>query len=733
MSTPSSSRKNSPRKFVSESSDTRSLTSSKFAQLLSKFEVIEAVSSVGSPPLTSSKTKPVSAIKVTSTIEQTSSSASKPSSHASTRIRERGSTGSSHVSSGRFVPSSQEPPRARRVKTFGAQSPVISTRNVDSRARHKSVAERRIMFEAADQQARKCFGVYLLEDNTDCPIEIEASSPTRTSIPRSPSKLAHSKSWQSIKTRRSAAEPRPEDAPTTPNPNHAAKTFSLTSHTVPSPRTLLASDDPFGSWRSPLNRPDDSWTSFKRSSLVMSAPDASPSYIKSQYTELTPKSVQAVSTSRIKLDDVRDDTFVEKNNVTIEETRHNGWVRNARKIASSLSNTVSAGSSSLQRKSRGSHDAPSQALSNTSGLISFRFARESTPSRSSLPRSRISNLRRQFDQLRDQPVASVAPLETKQRESILTKNEAPNSPSRRPLLLYSDSSESEIFNVPISRSKSYAPCWSRAAVESPQTPVGRRNTEKFISPLKQKIDLFESLDCHAPSLNSPRSIDAGKQSISKINKRKNSVVGPLRTFKGTLRRISTSCRRIPSEWSKTSSRDIGASQFRGFDDDTVVQDDQAVGFAADEPLSPHSIDAIPGQPVLGQTFLTNEIISPLLLEKTSSLPQSSITQAGFNTDGEAGLSVAPPPLFAEPQRRFSHTKHALSRAANRFSLPDIEKELELIELLEDSHQPVPAHNPFVSKVVCELEQPRPVRANELKRLVSLCKEKVRKISAGRSE
>jgi hypothetical protein len=44
------------------------------------------------------------------------------------------------------------------VKTFGTQSPVISTRNADSKTRQKSVAERRIMFEAADQQARMCFG-----------------------------------------------------------------------------------------------------------------------------------------------------------------------------------------------------------------------------------------------------------------------------------------------------------------------------------------------------------------------------------------------------------------------------------------------------------------------------------------------------------------------------------------------------------------------------------------------
>jgi hypothetical protein len=32
-----------------------------------------------------------------------------------------------------------------------------------------------------------------------------------------------------------------------------------------------------------------------------------------------------------------------------------------------------------------------------------------------------------------------------------------------------------------------------------------------------------------------------------------------------------------------------------------------------------------------------------------------------------------------------------------------------------------------------LDQPRPMRANEVRRLVSLCKDKVRRISGGRSE
>jgi hypothetical protein len=169
---------------------------------------------------------------------------------------------------------------------------------------------------------------------------------------------------------------------------------------------------------------------------------------------------------------------------------------------------------------------------------------------------------------------------------------------------------------------------------------------------------------------------------------------------------------------------------RSSDTSPVAQEQAAT--VAGEALSPCTTDVIPIQPILKQTFLTNEI-SPLVLEKPLSFPRAPSTRPGFNMDGEAGLGVAPLPLFAEPQRRFSRTKNVLSRAANRLSLPDIEKEFELIELLEDNLKSVSDDSPPVSKARCLLEQPKPVNAKELKRLVSLCKEKVRKISGGRSE
>ncbi|KAJ4247157.1 hypothetical protein NW762_013296 [Fusarium torreyae] len=721
MTTPPPSMRTSPRKILSESSDTRSLTSSNFAQLLSRFEVLDTVSSAPNSSRASPKSKTTSTVNFSTIPGQISSSFLKQLSQGSTRIRERSSTESSRFSPGRFIPSSQASPRPRRARTFGTRSPVPSN-NASSKSRQKSVAERRMMFETASQK------------------EGISVTPRTSTLPRSTSKLAHSKSWQSIKARRSDPKSQTNSAVTLQNPTSSNKisvsnAFSPSSRVVPSPRSIIASDDTYDTWRSPLKRPDDSWPSFKRRSFAVPAPDASPSYIKSQYVEMSPHTIQTVSTSQVNLNPVLADDFIENHNISIEETRRHGWARNARKIASSLSNTVSTGSSSLRDRSRGSQDASIQAPGSLSAFMPFKLMRENNPSRSRLPCSRISSLRRKFDQPKEQSPVSI-PLNPKRRESTFAKDGVSSSPSRTPLLKSSMTSDFGELDARSFRSKSYASHRSHKSTDLPQTPVSRRNTEKHISPLKQKIDLFESLDRHNPNPEVSNSTVGDRKSLIKFSKRKNSVVGPLRDFKATLRRISTSRQRTPSEWSTTSSRDIDIFQRRSPDNSPVARDEQAAASAvvsvANEPLSPHTVDSIPEQPILSQTFLTNKI-SPLVLDKPLSLPSASVARTGFNIDGEAGLSVAPPPLFAEPHRRFSCTKQALSRTANRLSLPDVEKEIELIELLENDRQRMLGTSPWISKARCNLEQPRPVRANELRRLVGLCKEKVRKLSGGRSE
>ncbi|KAF5231368.1 hypothetical protein FAUST_9338 [Fusarium austroamericanum] len=707
MTSPLFSSTTSPRKIISESSETRSLTSSKLAQLVSKFEFLNAVASVGSSPRGSSITKPLTAIASSSVAGQTPSKLPKPLSQGTIDTRERCSI-DSHLSSNRFTTSSREPILARRAQTFGTKSPVTPNKSVDVKSRQKSVAERRKIFETASQQD----GLSL--------------SPRATLVSRPPSRLAHSKSWRSLKSRRSAEQSSADHEPTDQESNTASKTLSPTSRFVPSPRTLLASEDPFVTWRSPLNRPDDSWTSFKRSSLVTTAPDASPSYIRSQYTEASPQIEKRLSANDVKFESVRRNDAVQRKAST-EENRHHGWVRHAQKIASSLSNTVYGGTSSTRNKSLASPDAFDQVPFSKNDLMSFKLRGKSDTSRPKLPHSKISGFRKKLEQSKEQPSVEFALINRKRRESVPTTVGAAVSPSQLPLLKSFSSSESDVLKTPKVGLK------SRMPVGSLRNSVGRRNTEKNDSPLKQKISLFESLNRH----NSvPDTLHVGFDSQQTFVKpreheRKESVIAPLRSFRGKLRRISTSCRRTPSEWSTTSSRDFGNST-RSSGTSPVAQEEQIATAATEEPRSPHTIDPIPSNPTLKQTLLTNEI-SPLVLEKPLSFPRASITRTGFNIDGEAGLGIAPLPLFAEPQRRFSRTKHILSRATNRRSLPDVETEFELLELLEDDLKSLSEESPPISKAGCLLEQPRPVRASELRRLVSMCKDKVRKISGGRSE
>ncbi|CEI66585.1 hypothetical protein FVEN_g10215 [Fusarium venenatum] len=704
----------SPRKIISEGSETRSLAGGKLAQLVSKFEFLDAVSSVGNSPHGLSKPNLITSVTSPSIVGQTPSRLPKISSQQSTNARERSSI-DSHLSSNRFTTSSQEPILARRVQTFGTKSPATPSKSVDIKSRQKSVSERRNIFETANQQA----GLSV--------------SPRASLVPRPPSRLAHSKSWRSLKSRCSAAQSSAYHESTDHDPNTASKTRSPTSRFIPSPRTLLASDDPFVKWRSPLTRPDDSWTSFKRSNLATTAPDASPSYIRSQYTEVSPQIDKRPSAHDVKFESVRRNDPVQRQAPT-EENRHHGWVRHAQKIASSLSNTVYGGTSSTQNKSLTSPDLFDQGPFSKNDIMSFKLTSTRSTSRSKLPHSKISGFRKRLEQSKERPSVAFALGNKKRHESVPTTVGAPISSLELPLLKSFSSSESEVLNTPKIRSKSHTPCRSQTPMRSLQNPVGRRNTEKNDSPLKQKISLFESLERRNSASNDLHVGIDSQQAFVKPDKheRRDSIIAPLRSFPGKLRRISTSCRRTPSEWSTTSSRDVGNSTMQSSDTSLVAQEEQIVTATAEEPLSPHTIDPIPLQPILKQTFLTNEI-SPLVLEKPLSFPRASVARTGFNIDGEAGPGIAPLPLFAEPQRRFSRTKHVLSRAANRVYLPDTETEFELLELLEDNLKCVSEESPPISNARCLLEQPRPVRANELRRLVSMCKDKVRKISGGRSE
>ncbi|KAF4973232.1 hypothetical protein FZEAL_9384 [Fusarium zealandicum] len=708
MATPSS--MPSPRSIFPAGSE--SCGGNTFAQLVSRFEILDVVSNVGSrrDSHASPKTKPGSAVKGPSTIHRQSPRLQKQFSHASTRTRDRSSTNSSQISPGRFItPRRGGSPRPRRAQTLGTKSPTILRSDATMRPRQQSVAERRKMFESADN---------------------------KFTATQSASKLAHSKSWQSIKKKRSAPGPQTK---TTASPSTSLSTTAtqvqqypslLPASTtgIPSPRTLIASDDPFGTWRTPMSRPDDSWSSFKRDSFVVTVSDTSPSYIKSQYIEQDLCKVPSASKTQVNIEPVLNNRTVEAQSLSTEDPQHQGWVQNARKMASSLSSSLPVAAASARTQSHPSRNVPRQAPDAVTTFKSFRFGRTNTSSRQNLPRSRISSLRRKFDLPKSETAASVPFDDTKRRQNTFTKAEIPDWPSRIPLAKSSTISD---LGSAKSRSKSHAPCWDQQPGDQPRTPIGRRKTEKNISPLKQRIDLFESLDSPSPASGRSEPVLEKRKSLVSNTHGKGPSASQLKALKGTLRRISTSFRRSSSEWSTTSSRQNTME---------IAQVKDKEGIPADKdrmPFSPHTFGSIPERPALSQTHLANEI-SPLEISKWFSLHQQSLVRPGFNIDGEAGLNapgtVTPVPLLTESQSRLSKTKLFRTRTANRFSLPDLGDDDGPFRLLKDTrHGPQRSSSPFVSRASCNLEQPRPVRANELRRLVSMCKHKVRKISGGRSE
>ena len=154
MTSPLLSSRNSPRKIISENSDTRSPVSSRLSQLVSKFEFLDAVASVGNSPRALPNSKLVTAISPPSIVGLTASKTSKWKSQGPATTRERSSI-DSRFSPVRFATSSLEPALTRRAQTFGTKSPVVPISNADTKSRQKSVAERRMIFEAASEQPGK--------------------------------------------------------------------------------------------------------------------------------------------------------------------------------------------------------------------------------------------------------------------------------------------------------------------------------------------------------------------------------------------------------------------------------------------------------------------------------------------------------------------------------------------------------------------------------------------------
>lgn len=741
MATPTSPSMPPSRNIMSDGSDDRSrMAGNTFAQLVSKFEILDAMSSASNQrdSHASPRAAPApSTVASSAIIRQT---LLKPS---VLKARDRSSTDSSLISPGCFIPPRRTSPRPRRAQTLDTKLPVSPAKVESTKPRQKSVAERRKMFELQGDASGGLLTLTQPTGNvTDC--GIAPSTPIRTyTSARSTSKLAHSKSWKSIKTSRSIPESNLESPAPPPVSNAAVKVQPhSSSHDQDSASTLLpassaddysshpflAPEEPFGTWTTPIIHPDERWMALKRDSFAVTAFDTSPSYVKSQYIEPELDSSHASFKSNINLNSDYSHGGPDDGH-PMNETQQHGWVHNARKMAHSLSSSALTGTAkSVSSQSRESPRISADAIS---AFKSFQLTRTGAFRRSNLPRSRISSLRKKFDLSKSETVSSLPALEMKRREPGLSKTEEFGWSPKFSLPKSATTSNIDTTTKLASRSKSFAPRGRE------QTPPQRRKTEHNVSPLKQKINLFESLDREKPAANLEKLAPTKKRPVFGSSKTNTAGSGPFRGLRGTLRRISNSCRKSTSEWSTTSSRPGSGSQHSIQD---MTGDPIKHGAIADtelESLSPRTVESIPERPVIGQTRLENEI-SPLDLGRRFSVQRTSVPLTGYNIDGEPGpsrMAAAPAPLFSESQSsRLFRTKMPFIRTADRFSLPDFGNSSEETETLGPTHyQQLGDNGLLISKVHCQLEQPKPVRANELRRLVGMCKQKVRKLSAGGSE
>ncbi|KAJ4325780.1 hypothetical protein N0V84_003329 [Fusarium piperis] len=716
------------RNIMSDGSDDRSqMAGNTFAQLVSKFEILDAMSAASNRRDSHASPRAVPAPSAVASSAIIGHSPLRPS---VLKARDRSSTDSSLISPGCLIPPRRTSPRPRRAQTLDTKPPIAPTKVESTKPRQKSVAERRKMFE--------------MQGDAPAP-----STPIRTHTrARSTSKLAHSKSWKSIKTSRSIPEsnresttpPPPSNAADKGQPHRLSHDQDSASTLLPassadqySPHPFLAPEEPFGTWTTPIIHPDERWMALKRESFAVTAFDTSPSYVKSQYIEpeLDFAHTPLKSSGNPNPDHSRSG---HENGHSVDETRRHGWVQNARKMAHSLSSSALAGT--IKSGSSQSRESPRISADAINAFKSFQFTRTGAFRRSNLPRSRISSLRKKFDLPKTETVSSLPALEMNRRETDSGKTEDSDWPPK--FSLPKSATTVDIGTTPklTSRSKSFAPRREQS-VRRPQTPPQRRKTEHNVSPLKQKIDLFESLDRQKPTANPVKLTAAKKRSMFGSSKTNAVGSGPFKGLRGTLRRISTSCRKSTSEWSTTSSRPGSGSQhsIKDMTEDSIKH--RSIVDSGLEPLSPRTVESIPERPVLGHTRPENEI-SPLDLGRRFSVQRPSVPLTGYNIDGEPGLNrmaAAPAPLFSESQSgRFFKTKIPLIRTADRFSLPDFGNSSEEAGIFGPTHyQHLGDHGLLISKVHCRLEQPKPVRANELRRLVGICKQKVRKLSAGGSE
>lgn len=217
----------------------------------------------------------------------------------------------------------------------------------------------------------------------------------------------------------------------------------------------------------------------------------------------------------------------------------------------------------------------------------------------------------------------------------------------------------------------------------------RRSLDKRTSPLKEKIGLFESLGRKGGNGDEGSFVATPPTATTRK--------GCSRGMKGTIRRISASFRKSSSEWSN--------------------------------PSPPESFVPTRQLGLAEESTGRNEAMQPRASHEGNGEELDPVSREGqaYNVDGEGGSRVAPKATNVGRWRRSSlglNRHPRLPGAATTNQATQMPRGRIGRRIVSRSS------GPFVSKAAhCSLEQPVPVRANELRRLISMCKSRMARQSS----
>ncbi|KAH7121321.1 hypothetical protein EDB81DRAFT_227564 [Dactylonectria macrodidyma] len=691
---------------------------STFAQLLSRFEAFDA------QPLTTQCLGSIAASKSTSRVSlnhlrsgKSITGCANESSNRDGSGRNKSSSDSGCISPGQVTPRGEPLPQLHRSQTLEAKSSTTSLNPCELGARHKSVAERRRVFEVHGGDN----GVAMISPS------IATSFPAKTAqlITLQTMRTRLSDQGQLVNMTQSpppclSASPIQKQQTTTSQPRYAFQyqTPSPTKN-LPSPRFRTPARDLAFVTKSISKfhqdhprRPPNHGSSDASSNITYSVSIARP-----QDTPQGPHNTVLAARGRPTTSSSPNHQDTEEKLPSARTARHQTWMENAQKMASSLS--LSASTSDRESAPQPTiRKHPKQSSLGSISLAKPIVAEVGLTIGPLVSRSKISNLRQKFDLPKSATMSSLPFVSRKRRETAPVKTSIQDPTTR----LQKSATTAGLGVMSGSEHTSYdIQKQGNRELRKSESKLGRWNSRNSGSPLTDKIGLFESLGKQSHNskgvLNTPK---MAPKIPREETSRKEHTHGVRRTF----RRISASCKRSSSEWSTTSPQDPFLSNYRSSDvNNSALRDTELQ-------LLPGSVGS------RSEQAFSNQADSSV---GECAMPCRSLVCPGLNIDGEGGLYhplAGHSSLVKTPCSSFRYrlspsalaTRHILTRGFTANNAPQPGPHSRARRVISWSSSSI------VSRSYCALEQPRPVRANELRRLASLCKDKVvRRISSGYGE